>query len=306
MEADPRAMLAEGARRLSHREIKVARRAFEMAAQSAQATGDVAVRVEALALVARCYFLGDQRGDGLVWLEQAEGLADPEEPLGWSRTQKVRGLFERSEGNGERALEIFERLFGYCKERELYERALDAAHHLALLAPLDGQVLWARRAIAAAEQSGNEALLAILWNNLGLTYERMLRPQESLACFRRARWFHYRTGEERDKLIADWAVGRALRLAERSPEAMLWLKDVVLRAEERWRQSPGEDRAAWRAYALMEYGEVLADLALVEEAIESMESARKVLLGLGGSGPADLDFEELLVRIEELRSGYFQ
>ncbi len=306
MEADPRAMLAEGALRLSHREIRVARRAFEMAAQSAEAAGDLPVRVEALALVARCYFLGGSRDDGLIWLERAESLSDPEEPMGYTRCRQVRGLFEREEGHGERALETFERLYGYCLERGLFERALDAAHHLALLAPLDGQVIWAKRAIGGAEQSGNEALLAILWNNLGLTYERMLRPQESLACFRRARWFHYRTGDERDKLIADWAVGRGLRLADRAPEAMLWLKDVVQRADRRWEKNPAQDQAEWRAYAHVEYGEVLADLALIDEALIALETARKAFLGLGSEGTQGEEFEALLERMEDLRSGYYQ
>ncbi|MCA9002927.1 MAG: hypothetical protein KDB61_13465, partial [Planctomycetes bacterium] len=99
MEADPRAMLAEGARRLSQREVRVARRAFELAARSAEASGDRAVHVEALALVARCYFLDGFADDGQIWLERAEKLSTPDEPLGYSRCRQVRGLFERSLGN---------------------------------------------------------------------------------------------------------------------------------------------------------------------------------------------------------------
>ncbi|MEZ6021159.1 MAG: hypothetical protein R3F17_14005 [Planctomycetota bacterium] len=99
---------------------------------------------EALALVARCYFLEDNLADGRSWLEQAEGLAQASEPLGWSRCRQVRGILTRAEGNTDKALEIFEGLYDFCREKGLYERALDAAHHLALLAPLDGQVVWAK------------------------------------------------------------------------------------------------------------------------------------------------------------------
>ncbi|MEZ5974245.1 MAG: hypothetical protein R3E96_05230 [Planctomycetota bacterium] len=107
-----------------------------MAARSAEVAGDPVVRVEALALVARCYFLEDNLADGRSWLEErAEGLAQASEPLGWSRCRQVRGILTRAEGNTDKALEIFEGLYDFCREKGLYERALDAAHHLALLAP---------------------------------------------------------------------------------------------------------------------------------------------------------------------------
>ncbi|MFT4648465.1 MAG: tetratricopeptide (TPR) repeat protein [Glaciecola sp.] len=300
MEVDPRAMLAEGAIRLSQREIRVARRAFEMAARAAEAGGDRAVHVEALALVARCYFLEDLPADGQIWLELAEKNSDREEPLGYSRCRQVRGLFERSLGNQDLALEIFEDLYKFCRQEGLFERALSAAHHLAMLAPLDGQVIWARRAIAAAQEAGNEALLAILWNNLGLTYDRMIRPMEALASYRRARWYHYRTGAEREKLIADWAVGRALRLVERDREAFLWLSDVALRAEIRWQANPMPEQQQWRGHAHQELGEVQAQLGLVPEALQSLEISRRSFLGLESGTLEEGVYEAVLDRIEQL------
>ena len=271
-----------------------------MAALAAEANGDRAVHVEALALVARCYFLEGLSADGQLWLEGAEKLSVREEPLGYSRCRQVRGLFERSRGNQDLALEIFEDLYSYCRQQNLFERALNAAHHLALLAPLDGQVVWARRAIDAAQEAGNEALLAILWNNLGLTYDRMERPMEALASYRRARWYHYRTGAEREKLIADWAVGRALRLVGRDREAHLWLSDVTLRAENRWQSNPMPDEEEWRGHAHQELGEVQAQLGLIPEALLSLEVARRSFLGLGTDSLEAGSFQGLLDRIDEL------
>jgi tetratricopeptide (TPR) repeat protein len=271
-----------------------------MAARSAEANGDRAVLVEALALVARCYFLEGFSADGQVWLERAEKLSVREEPLGYSRCRQVRGLFERSRGNQDLALEIFEDLYKYCRQQGLFERALSAAHHLALLAPLDGQVVWARRAIAAAEVAGNEAMLAILWNNLGLTYDRMLRPMEALTSYRRARIYHYRTGGEREKLIADWAVGRALRLAGRDREALLWLSDVALRSENRWQANPEVDEQLWRGYAHQELGELQAQLGLIQEAIQSLEITRRSFLSLDAGTLEEGAFEALMERIQGL------
>ncbi len=271
-----------------------------MAARAAEASGDRAVHVEALALVARCYFLEGHAADGQIWLERAEKHSVREEPLGYSRCRQVRGLFERSRGNQDKALEIFEDLYSYCRGQGLFERALNAAHHLALLAPLDGQVVWARRAISAAQDAGNEALLAILWNNLGLTYDRMDRPMEALASYRRARWYHYRTGTEREKLISDWAVGRALRMAGRDREAFLWLSDVALRAENRWQANPMPDEQEWRGHALQELGEVQAVLGLVPEAIQSLELARRSFLGLEAETLEDGVFDSVVERIEQL------
>ncbi len=271
-----------------------------MAARAAQANGDRVVQVEALALVARCYFLEGLPADGQLWLEQAEELSTSEEPLGYSRCRQVRGLFERSRGNQDLALEIFENLYGYCREKGLFERALSAAHHLALLAPLDGQVVWARRAIDAAKEAGNEALLAILWNNLGLTYDRMKRPMEALASYRRARWYHYRTGGARERLIADWAVGRALRLAGRDREALLWLSDVALRAENRWQDNPMPDEIEWRGHAQQELAEVQVQLGLYPEALRSLEIARRAFLGLESGTLEEGAFQGVLDRIEQL------
>lgn len=271
-----------------------------MAARAAEASGDRAVHVEALALVARCYFLEGHAADGQIWLERAEKHSVREEPLGYSRCRQVRGLFERSRGNQDKALEIFEDLYSYCRGQGLFERALNAAHHLALLAPLDGQVVWARRAISAAQDAGNEALLAILWNNLGLTYDRMDRPMEALASYRRARWYHYRTGTEREKLISDWAVGRALRMAGRDREAFLWLSDVALRAENRWQANPMPDEQEWRGHALQELGEVQAVLGLVPEAIQSLELARRSFLGLEAETLEEGVFDSVVERIEQL------
>ncbi len=301
METDPRAMLAEGASRLSQREIRVARRAFEIAARAAQANGDRTIQVEALALVARCYFLEGLPADGQLWLEQAEELSVVEEPLGYSRCRQVRGLFERSLGNNDKALEIFEGLYDYCRAEGLFERALSAAHHLALLAPLDGQVVWARRAIDAAQEGGNEAMLAILWNNLGLTYDRMQRPMEALASYRRARWYHYRTGGHRERLISDWAVGRALRLAGRDGEALLWLSDVALRAENRWQANPMPDEMEWRGHAQQELGEVQAQMGLYPEALQSFEIARRSFMGLEPGALEEGTFQDILDRIEQLK-----
>ncbi|MEZ5974244.1 MAG: hypothetical protein R3E96_05225 [Planctomycetota bacterium] len=98
-----------------------------------------------------------------------------------------------------------------------------------------------------------------------MTYEKMLRPTESLTCYRRARWYH-RTGDGQEKWVADWAVGRALRMAARNREALLWLRDVVERAEAMWRDTPGEQQTEWRAFAWREYGEVQLELGLYKEA----------------------------------------
>ena len=48
------------------------------------------------------------------------------------------------------ALETFGELYAYCREQGLQRRAIDAAHHAAIVAPLEAQVTWAHEGLAAA------------------------------------------------------------------------------------------------------------------------------------------------------------
>lgn len=267
---------------------------FERAAAAAEREGRTELQVEALAQVARMHSILHDEAAGRPFLERAAELASPEEPAGWARYLLVRGVYERESGRGRQATETFRELYDFCMAHELPERAIDAAHMIALVAPPEEQVTWARRGIAAAEAAGEERWLAVLWNNLGATYDELGRYPEMLEAYEQARFYHRRASDEMAGVMADWAVGRAHRKLGHAAEARRWLEPVLAWFEQR--DQAGEDGAngEWIGYTLWELGEV--DLLEGDRgaARERLERARQRLVEAGieswwPEGLAELD-----------------
>ncbi len=93
------------------RDYPRAKQGYQDSARTAEREGDRRVQMESYAVVARCFSLTGDLEAGRPWLAQAEEHADPEEPLGWSRTLLVRGIYQRESGKREQATATFEELF---------------------------------------------------------------------------------------------------------------------------------------------------------------------------------------------------
>ncbi len=189
-------------------------------------------QVEALSMIARTYLILNEVEAGREWLLKAEKLADDHDPLGWSRYQSVKGRFLWQEKRPDEATALFKSLYEYCSGRKLYERAIDAAHMVAITGTQDEQVEWGKKGIKEAETGQITRWLGALWNNLGATYEDMGRYDSSLEAYMKAREYHYKYGTDRNKVIADYAVGHALVNLKRFQEAGQWLRPVLTQCEQ--------------------------------------------------------------------------
>lgn len=270
------------------REYSAAGRTFQLAAVAAELSGSDRVMVEASAMVARCGTLTRNPGLTSLWIGRARERARRTEPHGFSMTEQVTGIIQREAGDPEGALRTFESLHRYCLDHDLLERAIDAAHHAAIVAPLKDQVHWAQRGISAAEATGDERWQAVLWNNLGRTHEQLGEFPKMLLAYENARRFHRRTGGEREAMIADWAVGRAQRFngdlatAERTLRRVL---EVALDREAR--AEPGSSE--WVGYTRWELGEIYLEKEDTRAAAE-LKLALETLVeaGLDKSWPAGM------------------
>jgi tetratricopeptide (TPR) repeat protein len=240
--------------------------------------------VEAMAQVARCLSLERKLVEGRTWLERARMAASKDEPLGWSRYLTVRGIYEREERDKPRAKATFEELHDYCLARGLLRQAVDAVHHVAIVVPLEEQPTWNLKGIAAAEKIGDAGWLAVLWNNLGATYEELKQYDGMLAAYLKAREYHQASGGEIQKLIADWAVGHAYRLTGQMKQARELLEPTLAWAE---RMNDPE----WTALCRKDLGHALAALGEKEKALDLLKSARAGLVRAGyeKSWPAALE-----------------
>ncbi len=247
-------LLKDADKLFSARKYEEAKRTY---ARAARASGPNSGYVEACAQVARCESLLGTPLEGEPWLRMAAGRASASEPMGWSRLQLVLGIYEREDGQRVAATKRFTSLYDYCLKYELYERAIDAAHHVVLASPsAEVQLEWSRKGIEAAERGGMHGWLAVLWNNLGASLEDQERYEDALLAYEEARKYHDEVGDEHAQLVADWAVGHAQRLAGRTEEARVTLEAVHAWALERYDANPSPERAEWVGYSDWDLGEL--------------------------------------------------
>jgi predicted enzyme related to lactoylglutathione lyase len=272
-----RELLALGDEAFQGRRYVEAAEVYKLAAQGAQREGDEEVRAEALAQVARSYLIQGKKEAGRPWLDWAREVAEEEMPSGWSRYLGVRGRFEWKDGKLEKATATFKEMYEYCLRHALHSRAVDAAHMVAITAGHEEQVVWAQKGIAAAEEGNLEGWLGPLWNNLGWTYEEMGHHQEALDALIKAREYHWRVGDEHNKLVADWSVGHAYRMLEQLDEATNWLRPVLAWAERRYAREPNPDAAEWVGHTYRELGQIAISRGELSEGLNHLRRAQEKL-----------------------------
>jgi predicted enzyme related to lactoylglutathione lyase len=276
---------------------------YKLSAQAAQKEMVRGTQGEALAQVARCYLKLNQKEEGRHWLTMAQEVVTDQMPMAWSRYLGVRGRYEWKDDQLEKATETFQEMYRYCLQHELHERAVDAAHMVAITAPQEEQIVWGKKGIEAAEKGNIEGWLGPLWNNLGWTYEEMGSYEESRDALVKAREYHWKLGSEMNKLIADWSVGHAHRMAGQLDEAARWMRPVLAWSERLYALEASGDAAEWIGHSCRELGE----LALKqEESAEALDYFRRAKEMLGQAGMSEWDpegFIELSGKIEELAAG---
>ncbi len=268
-------LLGEAEEAFKARNYAEANAVYKLAAEAAELEKDVSLEVEALSQVARCYSI--QRvgpTQGKPYLERARKKASKDHPLGWTRYLGVRGIYEREREESVKATETFKEMYEFAKANGLPLRAIDAAHHIAIAAAPADQVEWGQKGIAAAEEAGSKSWLAVLWNNLGASYEDLELYGDAVAAYTKARALHHEVGDERAKLAADWALGHAYRLDGKLDPAQELLDATLERAERRYTKRPGPETAEWVGYTLQDLGELAVARGEKTQGLATLESAR--------------------------------
>jgi tetratricopeptide (TPR) repeat protein len=252
---------------------------YESIAKEAEEAGDASAYVEACAMRARSYLIREEAEEGRPWLDRARERAVATDPLGWSRYLGVRGRFEWKDGDDETATRTFREMFDYCERKELWERAVDAAHMVALTGNPDEKFGWAAKGIAMAEKGGMTGWLGPLWNNLGWDYVDAGRYEEALDALVKAREYHYAGDGELPKLIADYSVAHATRLTGALDQAEDGMR-AVLDWAERLEAQGDPDAAEWMGFSRWDLGEIAlargdraAGRAAMEAALGELEKA---------------------------------
>ena len=277
------------------RQYDQAREVYLLAADSAAASGDNCSLTEAYAMIARTYLTTDKKDEGRPWIEKARERARNNEPLGWSRYLGVRGRFEWQDKELEKATATFKEMYQYCSEKGLHERAIDAAHMVAITGGHEDQVEWGLKGIKEAEAGNITSWLGPLWNNLGFTYEDMGKYRESLDAYLKAREYHHKYSDEKSKIVADWAVGHAYRLLGESDSAAQWItQDMLARFE-----SLGD--AEFQGWTLKEMGEIAMLKSKPDSALALFIRAEGKLRAADMANWDPEGYKKLQEQIEKLR-----
>ena len=252
---------------------------FEEIAGEAEAAGDNSAFVEAASMRARSYLITEKKDEGRVWLVRAAAMAVESDPAGWSRYLGVRGRFEWQDGDNETATNTFREMFDYCGEKELWERAVDAAHMIAITGDQKEKFDWSLKGIEMAEKGGMDGWLGPLWNNLGWNYYDDERYGEAYDALVKAREYHYKGEAELPKLIADYSVAHVMMKQDRLHEAEAEMLKVLDWAT-RLNADGASDAVEWMGFARWDLGEMVVEsgdpatgVGMLKEALGEIEKS---------------------------------
>jgi len=273
---------------------------FEEIANEAEALGDASAFVEAASMRARSYLIQDERETGRPWLDRAAAQATERDPLGWSRYIGVRGRFEWKDGDNPTATATFRAMFDYCEAHELWSRAIDAAHMVAITGDPRERFEWSEKAIAMAESGELTKWLGPLWNNLGWNYVEAERYDEGREALEKAREHHYMGERDLPKLIADYSVAHVIRLQGQTANAKAAMSDVFGWAG-RLNDEGIQDAIEWMGFSRWELGEIALIEGETGEAIQLMSKALEELEQAGMPSWDAGDWEKKQARLAGIR-----
>jgi tetratricopeptide (TPR) repeat protein len=266
---------------------------YERARVSARDAGNLSVEIEATAQRARCNLTQDRFDSAKAWLDRAKAIAAPEQPSGWARYLGVKGRWEWRNGRSEAAVPIFVEMYDFATAHKLYYHQVDAAHMVAIVAPLDQQEEWALKGIKDAEASSSTRWLGPLWNNLGGTYCDLKRYDDAVNAYKEAREYHWRFGSEMNKFWADYSVGYALRLEGKFDEAMTWLSPCLA-----WAQRLGDHDAIGSTDE--QIGDVMAARGNKKDALQYYQKALEQYKAAGFAESSPKLISDLQMKINAL------
>jgi len=184
---------------------------FHALLPEARAAADLQLELELLTQIARTHSLQRQFAEAHQLLDEIEPRLTDATPRARLRALLERGRTFNSAGDKTTARTLFEQAWQWgLKSKELY-LAIDAAHMIAIAAPLDEQSRWHQLAMELAERSQDEKVrgwLASLYNNQGWTLFELGRFDEARVFQQKCLAWHEQHNNTAKAFIARWSLAR--------------------------------------------------------------------------------------------------
>ncbi len=191
------------------------------------------LRPELLTQIARAQGLQGRYDDAQRTLDEVEPTLGGAPPRVRVRYLLERGRVYNSAGDAVRARPFFADALALAAgdPAEAFY-AIDAAHMLAIVAPVEEALAWHRRALAMAEAAADKRARrwrGSLLNNIGWTYHDAGDLSAALDYLERALVARQESGSAEDVRVARWCVARVRRDLGQTAEALA--EQLALRAE---------------------------------------------------------------------------
>ncbi|MDM5114145.1 tetratricopeptide repeat protein [Aeromonas salmonicida] len=202
---------------------------FHALLPEARTAANLQLELELLTQIARTYSLQRQFAEAHQLLDEIEPRLTDATPRARLRALLERGRTFNSAGDKATARTLFEQAWQLgLKSKELY-LAIDAAHMIAIAAPLEEQSRWHQLAMELAERSQDEKVrgwLASLYNNQGWTLFELGRFDEARVFQQKCLAWHEQHNNTAKAFIARWSLARLTRAQGRHEQALAELKQL--------------------------------------------------------------------------------
>ncbi|MFK0668075.1 tetratricopeptide repeat protein [Aeromonas salmonicida] len=235
---------------------------FHALLPEARTAANLQLELELLTQIARTYSLQRQFAEAHQLLDEIEPRLTDATPRARLRALLERGRTFNSAGDKATARTLFEQAWQWgLKSKELY-LAIDAAHMIAIAAPLEEQSRWHQLAMELAERSQDEKVrgwLASLYNNQGWTLFELGRFDEARVFQQKCLAWHEQHNNTAKAFIARWSLARLTRAQGQHEQALAELKQLQVDMAE-----AGEPEDGYLFEELGENALVLDDPAAAE------------------------------------------
>lgn len=190
---------------------------------------DLQYELELLTQIARTHSLLRQFAEAHQLLDELTPRLTDATPRARLRALLERGRTFNSAGDKASARTLFEQAWQLGLKQGEDHLTIDAAHMVAIAAPLEEQSRWHQLAMALAERSQDERArgwLPSLYNNQGWTLFELGRLEEAKACQQKCLAWHEGRGNQAKAFIARWSLARLTRAQGLHEQAMAELKQL--------------------------------------------------------------------------------
>jgi len=188
----------------------------------AEASDDKNYLLELKTQIGRTLGLQGKFDEAHALLDEIEAELDDTTQVARLRYLLERGRTFNSGGSPETARPLFLEAWDFGRQIESHGLAVDAAHMMAYIAPVEGQREWNEKAMLHAEQTQDpDAMkwLGTLYNNMGWTCHDEGNFERALELHRKGWDWHRERKTGYGERIAKWSVGKQLRMLGRGEEA---------------------------------------------------------------------------------------